>query len=93
MAFDALEQAVRRGLLDPRPCVTEALHIDVDAGLEAARRVAEAAGPRDLAAVLRYRELASACEQARTADDFVYRRLRTGLVDRQAGAELARRLE
>jgi glycerol-3-phosphate dehydrogenase len=43
--------------------------------------------------VLRYRELASACEQARTADDFVYRRLRTGLVDRQAGAELARRLE
>ena len=34
-------------------------------------RVAEAAGPRDLAAVLRYRELARACEQARTADDFV----------------------
>ena len=92
MAFDALEQAVRRGLLAPRPCVTESLRIDVDSGLEAARGVAEAAGPRDLVAVLRYRELASACEQARTVDDFIYRRLRTGLIDRRVGEELARRL-
>jgi hypothetical protein len=92
MAFDALEQAVRRDLLAPRPCVTESLRIDVDSGLEAARGVAEAAGPRDLAAVLRYRELASACEQARTVDDFIYRRLRTGLIDRRAGEDLAHNL-
>jgi glycerol-3-phosphate dehydrogenase len=87
-----LEQAVRRGLLAPRPCVTESLHIDVDAGLEAARRAAEASGSRDLAAVLRYRELARAREQARSVDDFICRRLRTGLIDRRAGEELARRL-
>jgi GH24 family phage-related lysozyme (muramidase) len=54
--------------------------------------MAEAAGPRDLAAVLRYRDLASACEQARSVDDFICRRLRTGLIDRRVGEELARTL-
>jgi glycerol-3-phosphate dehydrogenase len=91
MAFDALEQAVRRGLLPAVPCRTATLRIDVDGELEAARAAAEKA-PGDVAAVLRYWELARACEQARTPEDFVERRLRLGLVDRRAAAALRSRL-
>ena len=93
MAVDALEQAARRGLLKSGACVTETLRIDVDPALEAAHTAAESAGAGDAAALLRYRDLARACEQARTVDDVLARRLRIGLIDRRAAAECSRVLE
>jgi glycerol-3-phosphate dehydrogenase len=89
MAFDALEQATRRRLLEPRSCVTESLRIDVDPALEAARSAAEQLDSSDASAVLRYRDLAAAHEQARTPQDVLDRRLRIGLINRRAAAALA----
>ena len=85
MAVDALSQAMRRGLLPDVPCVTEDLRLDVDAGLEAARAEAESA---TRAEVLRYRDLAFKHEQARGAQDVLYRRLRLGLLDQAAADRL-----
>lgn len=91
MAVDALAQAMRRGLLPQRPGPTADLRLDVDAGLEAAQLAAEAAGA-DIGALRRYRDLAFAHEQARTVQDVLCRRLRLGLVDREAAERLAPRL-
>ncbi len=88
MAFDALEQATQRRLLEPRHCVTESLRIDVDPALEAARNAAEDWGSTDESALLRYRDLAAQYEQARTPQDLLARRLRIGLIDRRAAARL-----
>jgi len=93
MAYDALEQAASRGLLPVRPCVTETLRIDVDAALESACRAAEASGAAGIDVVRRYRDLASRHEQARTTDDLLNRRMRTGLLDRNVAAALAARLD
>jgi glycerol-3-phosphate dehydrogenase len=62
--------------------------IDVDPGLEAACRAAGESGPVETAALLGYRELSRRHEQARTADDFLFRRLRVGLTDRRAAEAL-----
>lgn len=92
MAVDALAQAVRRGLLPDAPANTESLHLDVDAGLEAAQAVAESAAA-DLPAVRLYRDLAFRHEQARSPQDLLCRRLRLGLVDRAAAERLAPLME
>jgi glycerol-3-phosphate dehydrogenase len=88
MAFDALEQARSRGLLNTGPCTTEAMPIDVDPGLEAACRAAGGSGPVDPGALLDYRELARRHEQARSVDDFLFRRQRVGLTERGAAETL-----
>lgn len=88
MAFDALEQARARGLLSTGPCITEALPIDVDPGLEAVCRAAGESGQVDPEALLAYRELARRHEQARSVDDVLFRRLRVGLTDRRAAEAL-----
>jgi glycerol-3-phosphate dehydrogenase len=88
MAVDALDQAVRRGLIPATASATANLRLDVDPAIEAAHAAAEAA-PRDLPVVQRYRDLACTFEQARTASDIVERRLRVGLLDQRLGAELA----
>jgi glycerol-3-phosphate dehydrogenase len=85
MAQDALDQAIARGLIAARPSQTAALKLDVDPVLEAAAAEARAGG----GALERYRELARAHEQARTADDLLQRRMRVGLVDRAAAERLA----
>lgn len=90
MAFDALAQAESRGLIPARPCLTETLRIDVDPALEAACRAAEDGG---IDAVRRYRDLSRRHEQARTTDDLLSRRMRTGILDRKAAATLAARLD
>lgn len=93
MAYDALEQAASRSLLPQRPCVTETLRIDVDPALEAACRAAETGGAAAIDVVRRYRDLAGRHEQARTTDDLLNRRMRTGLLDRHAAANLSARLD
>lgn len=90
MAFDALAQAESRGLIAAKPCLTETLRIDVDPALESACVTAEEGG---IEAVRRYRELAQRHEQARTTEDLLNRRMRTGLLDRKAAASLAARLD
>jgi glycerol-3-phosphate dehydrogenase len=89
MAMDALDQAVRRGLLAARAAATGSLRIDVDAQLEAAAAAASPAEAPDEAALRRYRDLARAHEQARTVEDILQRRLRVGLLDRAAAARFA----
>ncbi len=88
MAVDALAQAARCGLIPAARSTTETLRIDVSPALEAARAAAFDARDGQAAALLRYRDLARACEQARTASDLVDRRLRIGLIDRQRAAKL-----
>ena len=88
MAVDALAQAARCGLIPAARSSTEALRIDVSPALEAARAAAFDAHGVRAPALLRYRDLARACEQARTASDLVDRRLRIGLIDRRRAAEL-----
>jgi glycerol-3-phosphate dehydrogenase len=87
MAVDALAQAARRGLLPDAPGGTETLHLDIDAGLEAAHAAAESAA--DGSTLRRYRDLAFGHEQARSPQDVLFRRLRLGLLDRAAAERLA----
>jgi len=91
MAVDALDQAVRRGLLPASTSATANLRLDVDPAIEAAQDAA-ATAPNDAAAVLRYRDIARAHEQARTTADLVERRMRIGLLDRSVAAQLAHSL-
>ena len=88
MAVDALAQAARCGLIPAARSTTETLRIDVSPALEAARAAAFEARDGQASALLRYRDLARACEQARTASDLIDRRLRIGLIDRQRAAKL-----
>ena len=88
MAVDALAQAARCGLIPAARSTTETLRIDVSPALEAARAAAFEARDGQASALLRYRDLARACEQARTASDLIDRRLRIGLIDRRRAAEL-----
>jgi glycerol-3-phosphate dehydrogenase len=92
MAVDALEQAARRGLLAASPSRTASLRIDVDPTIEAAQSAATSE-PVDTAALLHYRDIAAAHEQARTPQDLLIRRLRIGLVDRRALAALTALLQ
>ncbi len=92
MAVDALQQAMKCGLLPPAASRTETLRIDVDPAVEAAHATATTALPNDDAALLRYRDIARACEQARSASDLIDRRLRIGLVNRKRAEQLARAL-
>jgi glycerol-3-phosphate dehydrogenase len=89
MAVDALDQAVRRGLLPASTSATARLRLDVDPAIEAAQDAA-ATAPTHTAAVLRYRDIARVHEQARTTADLVERRMRIGLLDRSVAAQLAR---
>jgi glycerol-3-phosphate dehydrogenase len=89
MAVDALQQAARCGLLPAGRSSTETLRLDVDPVIEATSHAA-GAEPQDTAALLRYRDIARACEQARTDSDFLERRLRIGLVDPVRAEHLAR---
>jgi glycerol-3-phosphate dehydrogenase len=91
MAVDALDQAVRRGLLTASTSATETLRLDVDPAIEAAQAAASSA-PEDRDAVRRYGDLARAHEQARTPADLVERRLRIGLLDRHLAERLRRTL-
>jgi len=92
MAVDALEQALRRGLLAASASRTASLRLDVDAEIEAAQSAASSESV-ELAALLRYRDIAACHEQARTPADLTERRLRIGLLDRRRGDEIARTLE
>lgn len=91
MAVDALDQAIRRGLLPASASATATLRLDVDPVLESAQAAA-AAAPGNLEALLRYRDLARMHEQARTAADVVERRMRIGLLDRSLDARLVQLL-
>jgi glycerol-3-phosphate dehydrogenase len=91
MAVDALDQAIRRGLLPASASATATLRLDVDPVLESAQAAA-AAAPGNLEALLRYRDLARMHEQARTAADVVERRMRIGLLDRSLEARLVQLL-
>jgi glycerol-3-phosphate dehydrogenase len=91
MALDALDQAVRTGRLDARPCMTAEMKLDVDDSIEAACRAAEAAAleHRDDSEVAKFVRLSVRYEQALHADDVVARRLRVESLDRRAAARLA----
>lgn len=91
MAVDALDQAIRRGLLPASASATATLRLDVDPVLESAQAAA-AAAPGNHEALLRYRDLARMHEQARTAADVVERRMRIGLLDRSLDARLVQLL-
>jgi glycerol-3-phosphate dehydrogenase len=84
MALDALAQAMRRGLLDQRPCETERLQLVIDSRLEAQQRASEAAAlAGDFGGAKDYFAQAIACEQARQPDDLLARRLRVAQLDDQ----------
>ena len=73
-----------------RVCDGDAAHRRRCRARSGAHAAAESAGARDAAALLRYRDLARACEQARTSDDLLTRRLRIGLIDRRAAEDCSR---
>jgi glycerol-3-phosphate dehydrogenase len=83
MADDALGQAISHGLLPESRSSTASLRLEVDAAVETACSDAERL-PASIRAVETYTRLAKRHEQARTADDVLARRMRTGLIDLKA---------
>ncbi len=92
MALDALDQATQIGLLDPKPCLTAAIKLDIDDAVEAQCRAAEAAalaGGSDGDAIAAFVRLVLRLEQAHDVEDVIARRLRLASIDQRAAARTA----
>ena len=90
MALDALDQAVKVGLLDARPCRTAGLKLEVDDSIETACHEAETAAfaGEGTDSITEFVALAINHEQAHYADDVIARRLRVASLSDYAASRV-----